>query len=225
EVLTESYGRFYIEDCFSASPWTGLLWNILLGYEFDRDKQPVNLLYPKNASSYLSTVENAMTNENLISPIKESDSIFPETKRHAFTPTALFIILLSVALLLIVPTLKGRLRTVCRIFDGLLLLSTSAVGCVLWYMFFASLAHPPVYLNVLLLIFNPAPIILLLLHSEKYWKVYTRILTIICIILIIGIPFFPQLRHYGLWIFLLAILTRSIILIMDNGKQKDLSIE
>ncbi|MDE5996573.1 MAG: DUF4105 domain-containing protein, partial [Muribaculaceae bacterium] len=85
-------GRDYLYDFFSNSPWTGLLWNILLGFDFDKSQKTEFLYYPKVISTNVQLIKNPVNKESLIDT-RANTTVFNEDKNIIFTPTIVFTLL------------------------------------------------------------------------------------------------------------------------------------
>lgn len=219
EVMSslESSGRKSIEDFFCGSPFTGLLWNILLGREFDSPKQAVNLYYPKMIGHTLSLIKNPANGKFLVSS-KKGNAEFPSGGYGAFAPHTMFLLVFIAACLLTIINIKGKLRRSAQIFDCSLLTVNAAIGCVLWYMFCSSVFTEEVYVNYLMFVFTPLPIALMFIRKSNVRLWFAIILSAACVASLVGVAFVPQLQYYCLWLFVLTTLVRGLYYIYNVYK-------
>ena len=213
-VRLSGSGRQFIEDFFSGSPWVGLLWDVLLGSDFDRDSTPLNLLYPKAFGRYLAGVTNPADGRPLSRGGAATDGF--DVPHTPFTPTVLFGIMLLLSVFFVVTDYKKRLLRLSRIYDGILLTVTTAAGCVLWYMGIASLANGAFEFNFLALLCTPLPLLLLFVRKRALRVGYAIVMAVIAALMLAGICFVPQLRYFGLWMFVAAVLVRLISYLHTN---------
>lgn len=208
--------RKYMPDVFYGSPWTGLMWNTLMGIDFDRDATPTSLLYPKIMGEQLYKANNPangkpLTNCNTVS------SAFSNAKHSTFTPTLAFALLLAFTCLLTATNAAGRLQRAARRFDWILVAVTTATGCVLWLAFFASLFGTRPYANALMALCTPLPIALALARKPALWLWWARAETAIAAITLASACFTWQMRIYGMWLPVAAILIRGLYYIHSNN--------
>lgn len=208
--------RKYLNDFFYNSPWTGLFWNIILGLDFDKYKDPIFLYYPKVIGKYISLIENPANREKLIE-YKTHSINFTDNDKSILTPSLTFIILIIVTCCLTYMNLRGKLIRLTHCFDISLIVLTSIIGCVLWYMALVSLFNGPLYLNILMLLFSPIPFVLLYLKRTTLWLLYIKIITITCFILLINTFFIKQIQLYFLWLFIASIFIRGIFNIYSKS--------
>lgn len=201
--------RKYLEDFFSNSQWTGLLWNVLLGIDFDKPQETAYLYYPKIIKKYVSLILNPVNHKTLID--RGSDTtIFHHDNHWSITPSFIFVFLLILTVFLTTLNLLGKLTRLSYWFDILLTANTSVWGCVLWYMSLASFFSGTLYFNILMFLFTPLPIALWLLRNKKVWILYIKYIVVISLIYLITINFIPQIQLYCLWALVSVILIRSI---------------
>lgn len=213
----ESSGRKSIEDFFCGSPFTGLLWNILLGREFDSPKQAVNLYYPKMIGHTLSLIKNPANGKFLVSSTK-GNAEFSSGGYGAFAPHIMFLLVFIAACVLTIMNIKGKLRKSAQIFDCSLLTVNAAIGCVLWYMFCSSVFTEEVYVNYLMFVFTPLPIALMFIRKSNVRLWFAIILSAACVASLVGVAFVPQLQYYCLWLFVLTMLVRGLYYIYNVYK-------
>lgn len=203
-------GRDYLEDIFCAHPWTGLIWNILFGTEFDKRADTINLLYPKIINKSLSMLVNPENGKNLlINNSFHQKSLF-ETNHHFLQPKYIFIFIFIMSCCLTILNMKNRFKIVALIFDGMLLLITTFLGCILWYMFLVSIINCNPNYNMMLAIFNPAPVLLLLIRNKQAWVIYSLLIAVVATLCLFAINYIPQIQLYGLWLLIATILVRSL---------------
>jgi len=208
--LSNTVGREYLEDFLKSSPWTGLLWNILIGTDFDKPACAINLLYPEIIGRSLSSVANPDNGEMLTENNICSEKIFKNPGQYAISPKIVFLIICIISICLTILNLRNHLRKASLIFDILLLITSTVIGTVLWYMFLASIIRNDIQFNMLLAIFNPVPIILPFLRNKKVWRMYSLVIAAISSLYLLGIYLIPQIQVYGLWLLIAAISVRSL---------------
>ena len=213
----EDSGRKSIEEFFSCAPFTGLLWNTLLGREFDTPKQAICLYYPKMIGKTLPYAKNPANGKPLIDK-KSGAAIFKENGYGAYAPHFVFLMVFVVACFLTFANVKGRMCRASQIFDWCLLGVNAAVGCIVWYMFFASIFTRELYVNYLMAVFTPLPIALILIRKPKAWLWCVKTVSAVCAALLIGVWFVPQLQYYGMWLFVLTMLIRGLYSIYKSMK-------
>jgi len=203
-------GRRYLTDFFESSPWTGLLWNILLGTDFDRPRQPVNLLYPKIIADKLSLVGGAEAGKPLISAVGEANAFRPADDKLS-GPLVLFLMLFVATCAVTGCNIFHRLTVAGRWLDCALVVAVTSVGCVLWYMTLTSFSghSPAIYTNLLAILFNPAALILVFARRLPVRGAYAACMALVAAAFLVCYRFIPQLHHYGLWLFVSAVLVRS----------------
>lgn len=214
----EDSGRKSIGDFFSRAPFTGLLWNTLLGREFDTPKQAINLYYPKMIGKTLPFVKNPANGKPLIDS-KSNATIFKDSGYGAYAPHIVFLMVFVIACFLTFMNVKGRMCRASQIFDWCLLGVNAAVGCILWYMFCASVFTGELYVNYLMAVFTPLPIALKFIRKPKAWLWYAKIMSVIFAMLLICVWFVPQLQYYGMWLFVLTMLMRGLYSIYKSKKK------
>lgn len=208
--IAKTTGREYLEDVFSVCPWTGLIWNILIGTNFDKPADAINLLYPKIISNSLSLVVNPENGENLLIDNDFSKKSFNDTKRSFLQPKNIFILIFITSCCLTIFNLNNRFKKVALTFDAILLSISTIFGCILWYMFMVSIIHHNTHYNMMLAIFNPVPVFLLLIRNKKVWMNYSLVIATVSTLYLLTIRFIPQIQLYGLWLLIAAILVRSL---------------
>lgn len=208
--IDKTTGREYLEDFFVFSPWTGLIWDILIGTEFDKPVSAINLLYPKIISHSLSLLVNPENGSNLLIDNKFSQESFIDARYSFLHPKYIFIYIFILSCCLATFNLKNRLNKISMAFDIMLLAISIIIGCILWYMFLASIIHHNTHYNMMLIIFNPVPIFLLLMRDKRVWVNYSLVIAIVATLYLLGISYIPQIQLYGLWLFIGAILVRSL---------------
>ncbi len=208
--VSETTGRDYIKDFFEYSPWIGLLWNILIGYEFDRPTCVINLMYPKIIGKSLTSIINPANSEPLVVHSSSSDVLFRNGGNYILSPENIFLMILIICVFLSIMNTMGRLSKASLFFDIVLMVATSVIGFVLWYMFLASIIQNNVKFNMLLIIFTPIPILFIFLRNKKIWEIYSMVNAIISVSFLIGINFITQIQKYGLWLFVTTLLIRSL---------------
>lgn len=205
-------GRKYLNDFFGNSQWKGLLWNLILGLDFDQSQESLYLFYPKVIGKYLSLVINPINHKPLIDQ-KSRVIGFDNTERSShlyITPQIVFTILFIISVILTFRNIKGKSINLSHWFDLSLIGICTILGCIIWYMFFASILSSNLYLNILMLVFTPMPILLIFLHKTNVWIWYLKISIAILIILLIIIKFFLQMQLYCLWLFMIVLLIRGL---------------
>lgn len=202
-------GRHYLDDFFSNSPWKGLFWNIILGIDFDKSQETLFLYYPKIIGKYVSLIYNPINNKPLISSEQYAEA-FSNDKHKMLTPSFVFIILLICAICLTIANMAGMLKHYSIAFDVFLMAVIAIIGCILWYMFVASLFSDRFYFNILMVLFTPLPIILLFIRKRNAWIWYIKSLVIISSLLLLNIFFITQIQLYCLWAFVTTILVRGL---------------
>lgn len=208
--LSETTGRDHLEDFFECAPWTGLLWDVLIGHEFDRPASVINLIYPKIIGESLSSIKNPANNKPLVAQNDCPEALFNPTGTHIFRPEYLFSAILIFSIFLSIMNVLGRLNRASLFFDIILIFTIGLTGIVLWYIFLASIIHNDIQFNTLLIIFTPVPLVLLFLRNKKLWDIYALITAVISIVFLIGINYIPQIKIYGLWLFIAALSVRSL---------------
>lgn len=202
-------GRKYLEDLFSASPWSGVLWNILLGCNLDQPALPINLFYPKMIGKQLSSIRNPVNGKPIID--YQADEIgFIDKNQHVLSPSKTFILLFSMVSILTLLNIKGRAKIFARWLDVSLIIIISIVGCILWYMFFASITADELHINYLMLIFTPIPVLLVIVKKRKLWIVYLLATSLLSFLSLVFLRMIPQLQLYNFWLFIAIILERCL---------------
>lgn len=213
--ITESLngcGRKYLKDFFGNSQWKGLLWNLILGLDFDQSQKSLYLFYPKVIGKYLSLVVNPINHKPLIDQ-KSKVIGFDNTERslHLYiTPQIVFTILFIISVILTYRNIKGKSINLSHWFDIFLIGICTTLGCIIWYMFFASIFSGNLYLNILMLVFSPTPILLLFLNKTIVWIWYLKISMMFLIIILISIIFLIQIQLYCLWLLMIVFLIRGL---------------
>lgn len=201
--------RHYIDDFFSNSTWKGLFWNIILGIDFDKSQETIFLYYPKIIGKYVSLIYNPINNKPLISKELDAKAFFID-KHELLTPSFVFIILLICAICLTVANAAGKLIRFSIVFDIFLMAVITIIGCILWYMFVASLFSDTLYFNILMVLFTPLPLILLFIRKRNAWIWYMKSLVVISSLLLLNIFFITQIQLYCTWAFVTTILVRGL---------------
>lgn len=219
---SETTGRDYIQDFFEYSPWVGLLWNILIGCEFDRPTSVINLMYPKIIGKSLTSIINPANNEPLVVRSDSSEVLFRNGEKHILSPEDFFLMILLISVFLSIMNTMGRLSKASLFFDIVLIIATIVIGLVLWYMFMTSMIQNNVKFNMLLILFTPIPLLLIFLRNKRIWEIYSMVIAIISASFLIGINYITQIQKYGLWLFVITLLIRSLCYyrMVHNNKQK-----
>lgn len=201
--------RKYLDDFFAEAPWRGLFWNTILGIEFDTPLNAHLLFYPKIIGKYVPLIINPANGKPLID--KDSKvTAFNNGDNGVSAPSLMFILTLALAVCLTALNISGRLIALSRAFDILLLVVISAIGCVLWYMFAASLFGDKLYINTLMILFTPIPIVTAILRRASAWQWYIKSTCAISLILLFAVYFIIQIQLYCIWAFVATIFVRSL---------------
>ena len=211
-IPVKEKGRDTLEEIFDRSQWRGFLWNILLGNDFDRYHQPIQLIYPRVLFQFLSQVKNPATGENLISSYKLED-LYREDSNVKITPSiaGLFILFLSLIISLLQYIFKWKVINMIGIgFDIFILTTITIFGVILWYQLMMSFYKDGISFNPLLIIFSPFPAILLLMRKKVAFIRLIEIVTLFSIFCLIFIGIAPALQMFGLWIFILSFIIRGV---------------
>ena len=214
--------RRYLEDYFGDAKWTGLAWNLVLGSEFDKEKVPLFLLYPRRLGFYLSRVTVKGSGDFLIDNNEYYNSHEWRTSYSMFTPTLVFAILLAIAVLLSEMSIRRHsAHRACRVFDTTLIIINAIIGLVLWYQ--QLFAEPPVStFNEMALFFTPLSL-LLLIRSKAISIAQVILLAYFTVVAFYySIPgTSPQAEVYDMWLAMavyairgashIAVITASVI--------------
>ena len=200
----------------AVSPWYSLGIDLLLGSEADAAPGARILQFiPSTLMRDFSTAEISFAGDsarplvvktnNLLEPVeKETDSMF-------FTPNLVFaLLLLLITAMTYVEYRKGKLFWVV---DALLLLVQGVAGLLITFMVLFSV-HPTVGSNLLVLLFNPLPLLLIpifiynIIKGRKQNIMWMQ--TIMVAQFLILSPFIPQCIPAAIHIFAIILLIRSI---------------
>lgn len=202
--------RRYLEDYFGDAKWTGLAWNLVLGSEFDKEKVPLFLLYPRRLGFYLSRVTVKGGGDFLIDNNEYYNSHEWRTSDSIFTPTLVFALLLAIAVLLSEMNIRRHgAHKACRVFDTALIIINAIIGSVLWYQ--QLFAEPPVSsFNEMALFFTPLSL-LLLIRSKAISIAQVILLAYFTVVAFyFSIPgTSPQAGIYNLWLAMAAYAIRG----------------
>lgn len=207
---TQGTQRDRLTDFFAASPWTGALWNILLGNDFDRQKDPVFYIYPKNAGE-MASAEGICRHV----PDYAAESEW-QTQGNPLSPQTVFIFLLALSVLLTLLNLKGKAPTAGKIFDSILAVANFAAGCMIWIMMLAAPA-PVGSFNPLGLFFIPLSCLFLFRKTRIFAAAYG---TIAGTGLLALYPIVPQLHPYSFWVLIAAMTIRCAWHSLSYFKQR-----
>jgi hypothetical protein len=200
-----------------VSPWYSFGIDLLLGSEADdapgaRVLQFIPSTLMRDFSSAVipaaadSLVPLVQCTNNLLEPANEAENSF-----SFFTPNILFaLILLLVTMLTYIGYRKGRLFWAV---DVVLLLVQGVAGALVTFMVLFSV-HPTVGSNLLVLLLNPLPLVLLpilIYNAIKKRKLNIMWMqTIMVAQFLILSPFIPQYIPAAIYMFAVTLLIRSL---------------
>lgn len=206
--------RNRIEEAAFESPWSGFLWNILFGMDFDRADAPYQLINPHNAASLLHEMTNRETGKPLAAD--KDVNVSAAKQQSPIRPEVIMGLMLVVAIILTGFNAKGRLQSAGRYFDILMMSLTGVIGCMLWVILLSSLFSGNLYLSPLLPIFSPLPLAVLALRKSELTKWFVSITVILCIAALVASYFTPQLRLYGMRMLWICLCIRCANYIYEN---------
>ena len=190
-VLNGTYRQF-VRHISARRPWVSFFWLSLLGSAGEETGQIEDKLSPE---LLVESWQHAVLKDSLGSSrpmfvgnghllIKGDDG----KKTTWFTPTLFFALLLVLVTLLTVAEWRGRLHSVGRVVDILLLAGQTLVGLFICYMaFFSSLYGASG--NWYVVPFNPLPLILWLLFRKR--KGYHQLYLVYAVVLVLFIALTP----------------------------------
>ena len=204
----------------AVSPWYSFGIDLLLGCEADiapgaRVLQfiPSTLMRDFSSAVVPESNDSAKTlvthTKHILEPVDDV-----ENTMTFFTPNLFFALLL---LLIIVMTYvefrKGKLFWVL---DAILLFVQGVAGVLITFMLLFSV-HPTVGSNMLVLLFNPLPLLLLPIYIYKVIKCSKQnvmwVQAIMVSLFLVLSPFIPQYIPLAIYMFAIALLIRSLFII------------
>ena len=203
----------------AVSPWYSFGIDLLLGSEADAAPGARILQFiPSTLMRDFSTAEISYAGDsvrplvvktnNLLEPVDEAaESVF-------FTPNLLFaLLLLLIVAMTYVEYRKGKLFWLV---DCLLLFAQGVAGLLITFMVLFSV-HPTVGSNMLVLLFNPLPLLLLpifiyIIIKRRKQNIMWMQVIMVAQFLILS-PFIPQVVPPAIYMFAIILLIRSLYII------------
>ncbi len=201
----------------AVSPWYSFGIDLLLGSEADAAPGArVMQFIPSTLKRDFSTAVIAVDGDSVVSLVARTNNLLePFDKGDVapifFTPNLIFaLLLLLIVAMTYVECRKGKLFWIV---DVVLLLLQGTAGALITFMVLFSV-HPTVGSNMLVLLFNPLPLLLLPIYVYNIMKHRKQNImwmqTIMVVQFLILSPFIPQYVPAAIYMFATTLLVRSL---------------
>lgn len=212
ETFRETIHRFT-----AVSPWYSFGIDLLLGCEADvAPGARVMQFIPSTLMRDFSIATVSSSNESVKPLVKQTNTLLEpvdndENSAAFFTPNIVFALLL-----LIIAAMTYAEYRKCKLFwpvDAVLLFVQGVAGLLITFMVLFSV-HPTVGSNLLVLLFNPLPLVLLpiyiynIIKSRKQNIMWMQ--TIMVAQFLVLSPFIPQYIPVAIYMFAVTLLIRSL---------------
>ncbi|HCO66457.1 MAG TPA: hypothetical protein DIT04_01690 [Dysgonomonas sp.] len=210
--------RDLVHECVNSEPWVKFGIDLVIGADADKvitDRQKDFLpAYLMNAYSGAKIKNTDGTERNLL---QSEDVIFQQADKTSIDssvnqPLIFGIILLLIACLVSFFSVKGKIKTLSKLFDFLLFFSAGIAGCVIFFLMYFSV-HPCTNPNWNIVWLNPLQLIIAFLLLIKffskvvYW--YHFINFALLIVFLLAWFLIPQQLETAFIPYILALIARS----------------
>lgn len=218
--LLPSKRRKALEDVFSGAEISGFAWNMLTGSELEEKTSSVRMFYPASLGPVLSKITNPALGLPLTEKSERPEGFESSVIKSLILKDLRFVIYLLI-LALCVCNFMVKCLIVGKWFDGLLCIVIGILGCLLWYMWVASLFNSAMYLNVMMALFTPVTLLLPFVKNRMFRNVYVSYCLIVAVAYLPASIWLPQLRLFGLNFLWVIIALRCFVFLFNQRKKSN----
>ena len=209
----------------AVSPWYSFGIDLLLGYEADAVQDDRTLQFiPSTLQTDFSAARIVYGTDSVVPLLARTETLIesaPADTEQAqwFTPTLFFVVLML--LVILVAVVERRVKKIFWGVDLLLMAAQGVAGLLIAYMLLCS-QHPTVGSNLLIILLNPLPLLILPVYIYCIVKGRKpRVLWLqaaMALLFIVSGPLLPQYIPLPMYIFAAILLIRANFILLNNRK-------